>query len=144
MLAVASRAIARAARRIRRQGRAIDAESPPEAYHDVRKSCKNLRYLVDAFGVLWKAKKVSRFTSTLKGLQDVLGEHQDLDVHRDALIAMHRGMVAGGRMPGETHAAMEALVRELGERAERSRGHFARRFERFLELDARRTFRAGS
>ncbi len=37
-------------RRMVQMGRAIDDSSPPEAYHELRKKGKELRYLLELFG----------------------------------------------------------------------------------------------
>jgi CHAD domain-containing protein len=131
----------RAARRVRREGRQIGAESPPAEYHELRKSCKNLRYLIDAFGEILPIKNLSKVTQRLKKLQDVLGEHQDLDVHRDAILRLHRALADDGVLPGETHDAMEHLVEELARRAARARGHFEAEFRGFLEVSLDRRLR---
>ena len=131
---VAAEAVLKAQRRVRRHGRRITSESPPTAYHDLRKCCKNLRYLIDAFGSLWVSKHFSKATRRLKDLQDVLGEHQDLDVHRAAIRAMHRELVEAGEMPPDTHDAMTAMMREMETREVAARGRFAERFRRLLEL----------
>ena len=74
-------------KRIVRMGRAIDAGSPPEAYHELRKKGKELRYLLELFGVkLFDEEAVGPLVRSLKGLQDVLGRHQD----REVQIAMLR------------------------------------------------------
>jgi CHAD domain-containing protein len=138
---VAAAALLRAHRKVRRQGRRITAESPPEAYHELRKSCKNIRYLIDAFGSFWSTKDFKKAAQRLKALQDVLGEHQDLDVHRHAMLAMHRDMVADADMREETHEAMTAIVRELERRAVSARARFGERFERFKAVSLERALR---
>ena len=85
--AVSGERIRKVYERIVRMGRAIDAGSPPEAYHKVRKKAKELRYLLELFGVkLFDEEAVTAFVKSLKGLQDVLGRHQD----REVQIAMLR------------------------------------------------------
>src|SRR5690606_24644839 len=84
----AARPIARVAgRRIRRvyarmveMGTTIDDTSPAEALHNLRKRGKELRYLLELFGGLWSAATVKPMVKRLKGLQDVLGTHQDREV----------------------------------------------------------------
>ena len=44
--------IGRAHRRVLRQGQAITPDSPPERLHDLRKRCKELRYLLEIFASL--------------------------------------------------------------------------------------------
>ena len=49
---LAAASIRRAHRRVLRQGRAITSGSPPERLHDLRKRCKELRYLLESFASL--------------------------------------------------------------------------------------------
>ena len=68
-------------RRMLKMGGAIDASSPAEAYHELRKKGKELRYLLELFGVaLFPEEVVKPMIKTLKALQDVLGRHQDREV----------------------------------------------------------------
>jgi len=126
---------------VRKQGRRITSDSPPAAYHDLRKSCKNLRYLIDVFGSLWVSKHLNKATRRLKELQDVLGEHQDLDVHRAAMRAMHQELVASGEMPPRTHEAMTAMMQEMAVREIAARGLFGERFQRLMALPLDRALR---
>ena len=58
-------------------GGAIDDDSPADDLHELRKRGKELRYLLELFGGLWPTDVVKPMVKTLKGLQDVLGTHQD-------------------------------------------------------------------
>ncbi len=75
--AVAGHRIRSVYRRMVENGRRIDAASPPEALHDLRKRGKELRYLLELFGGLFPGAVVKPTVSSLKGLQDVLGRYQD-------------------------------------------------------------------
>lgn len=62
-------------------GEAITPTSPPAAVHALRKQGKELRYLLDLFGVpLHSADGLAPLIKPLKALQDVLGRHQDREV----------------------------------------------------------------
>jgi CHAD domain-containing protein len=98
---VAGRRIRRVYRRMIDHGSAIDAESPAEALHDLRKTGKELRYLLEFFAALYPREVVKPMIKTLKALQDVLGRHQDratqialLRSSRDDLAAMPDGPAA--------------------------------------------------
>ncbi len=67
---------------------------------------------------------------TLKGLQDVLGRHQDREVQR-ALIRSLRDEVAALPHGPATLMAMGALVQSLGEDEQAARSEFAARFDAF-------------
>jgi CHAD domain-containing protein len=140
---VAARTIRRANRKVRRQGRAIAPDSPPGAYHDLRKSCKNLRYLIDAFGDVLGSKALPKATRRLKALQDLLGEHQDLDVHRSTLQHFHRQLAGEGALPGDTHDAMTRLAVHMDRRAGAVRERFVAQFERFQTIPLGKSLHRG-
>ncbi len=78
--------IAKVYRRMVKMGRAIDADSPPDAYHEIRKQGKELRYLLELFGArLYPADVVKPMTKVLKSFQDVLGRHQTARKRRQTL-----------------------------------------------------------
>ena len=84
---VAGKRIRKVYKRIVRMGRAIESSSPAEDYHELRKKGKELRYLLELFGVkLFDEEAVAPMVKSLKALQDVLGRHQD----REVQIAMLR------------------------------------------------------
>ena len=68
-----------------RQGKAIKASSPDEALHELRLTCKKLRYLLEIFSSLFPRKKINRLISQLKKLQDNLGRYNDLIIQQDRL-----------------------------------------------------------
>jgi CHAD domain-containing protein len=77
---LAAERIRKVYRRMVRDGSAIDDDSPGEALHDLRKRGKELRYLLEMFGGLFRPKVVKPMVATLKDLQDVLGDFQDGEV----------------------------------------------------------------
>jgi len=130
-----------AARRIRRvhgkmvsMGRAIGAggsESPPGDYHELRKKGKELRYLLELFGTpLFDPEVVRPLVKALKGLQDVLGLHQDREVQIEMLRELAQELVA---RPGGPRALMAigTLVDRLEADAAQARGQFAASFAEF-------------
>ena len=119
-------------------GGAIDESSPPEAYHELRKKGKELRYLLELFGVPLFPEEVAKpMIKSLKALQDVLGRHQD----REVQIALLRSLGPDvGEAPGGEAALMAigALVARLGEDERAARGEFAGRFAEFSSKEQRR------
>ena len=83
--AVAAERIRKVYRRMVRDGRAIDDDSPDEALHELRKRGKELRYLLELFGGLFPSDVVKPMVSALKDLQDVLGRFQDRSVQVEML-----------------------------------------------------------
>jgi CHAD domain-containing protein len=114
--------------RIVAMGSRIDDSSPAERYHELRKKGKELRYLLELFGArVFAAEDVDPLVRSLKGMQDVLGRHQD----REVQTAMVRALAAEvAPLPGGGAAclAMGVLVDRLAEDAHAARAEFAERF----------------
>ena len=111
-----------------RMGSAIDADSPPEEYHELRKKGKELRYLLELFGApLYPAEVVKPLVKALKGLQDVLGRHQDREVQAATLRSLQDEVA---RAPGGVAAlvAVGALIQRLAEDEQAARAQFERAF----------------
>ena len=87
---LAARRLRRAHRRVLRQGRAISADSPAEQLHDLRKRCKELRYLLEIFASVFDPQAYQRALKDLKGLQDCLGEFQDHQVQQEETKGVRR------------------------------------------------------
>ena len=136
--AVAGERITKVYRRMIKMGEAIDERSAPEAYHELRKKGKELRYLLELFGApLYPDDVVKPMIRTLKGLQDVLGRHQDREVQVATLRSL-RDQVA--RLPDGAAAvmAMGVLVERLGEDEGAARRAFAERFALFASKSQRK------
>lgn len=75
--ALATPALARLHRRLRRAGKAFDALDD-EARHRARKQLKRLRYCAECLSSLWPDKPWAEYLRRLKKAQDALGAFQDL------------------------------------------------------------------
>lgn len=127
-------------RRVIREGEAIDAGSPAEALHDLRKNCKKLRYLIEFFQSLFAAKKIKTLLKTLKSLQENLGNFQDYEVQVTTLKQFSQRMVAEEAAPTETLLAMGMLIEGLERRQQQARDEFSDRFKQFAQADNRARF----
>ena len=127
-------------RRILADGRAIGDASPAESLHDLRKSCKRLRYLLEFFRGVHPAKAVERTIARLKRLQDNLGTYQDVQVQRAVLeeFREHAGTALGA---AATHA-IDVQCSALAERERKTRAEFAARFAQFDSRRAHKAFAA--
>jgi triphosphatase len=74
--AAAPALISRRYRKWRKAAKRLDETSPPEAFHDVRKKGKRLRYTLEFVSEVY-GKPVQKIVKPLKALQDDLGDHQD-------------------------------------------------------------------
>jgi CHAD domain-containing protein len=114
--------------RILRMGEAIGEGSPAESYHELRKKGKDLRYLLELFGMpLFDHDVVVPLVRVLKGLQDLLGRHQDREV-QVTLVRSLADEVAP--LPGGPAAcmAMGVLVDRLSADEHAARREFPDRF----------------
>lgn len=135
---VAGRRIARVYLQMVRQGRAIDSSSPPDAYHDLRKKGKELRYLLELFGdPLFAPEAVAPMIKALKALQDVLGRHQDREIQIAVLHGLS-GEVQASDGAAAALMAMGVLVGHLRTDEQAARNEFAARFEVFSATPQRR------
>ena len=123
--------IARAHRRVLRDGNAITPSSPPERLHELRKRCKELRYLLEFFGSLYDPGEHWRAVRDLKALQDCLGEFQDTQVQHDEIRALADQMMARRAAPAATLLAMGEIAVGLAARQRKARSEFAGRFRDF-------------
>jgi CHAD domain-containing protein len=128
---VADERIRKMLRRALKEGRGLGDRSPPEEFHELRKTCKKLRYLVEFFQSLYPAAEIRLLVDALKELQDNLGEFQDLHVQAEALRAWAREMEAEGSARAETQLAMGMLVEKLLTRQGEVRREFAEAFRAF-------------
>lgn len=139
---VAHRRTWRMYRRVLKEGRAISADSPPPELHELRKSCKKLRYLMEFFQSLYPPEQIRASIKELKQLQDNLGDFQDLDVQIASLRRYSMEMRRRGEYSAATGRAMEALLGTLEARMGQARDEFQARFERFASDDNHAHFRA--
>jgi CHAD domain-containing protein len=125
---VAAGEIRRAWRLAIGQGRRIDDSSSASELHELRKSCKKLRYLLELFGGLVDPEATRALVGPLKGVQRVLGEVQDLEVESTLLADLAHAL---DRTPKSTPAAREtlrAIEEELEPRRQSARAGFAEAF----------------
>jgi CHAD domain-containing protein len=122
------------------EGLAISADSPAEALHDLRKTCKKLRYALEFFRSLFDESLAGACVKDLKLLQDDLGAFQDLEVQANTLTGCSRELLAEGNVPAEALMAIGVLVEHLRAEQAASRLAFAGIFETFASKKVRRRF----
>jgi CHAD domain-containing protein len=139
-LAVAT--TARTFRKVAAQGAAITGDSPPESLHNLRKRCKELRYVLEFFAPLYDPVAYRKVISDLKQLQDCLGEFQDNQVQREEIHALADAMLAERAAPAATLLAMGEISADLALGQAEAREEFAQRFTRFAGPAGQQRFRA--
>ena len=141
VLDVASERIWRMYRVALKEGNAINTESPAEALHELRKTCKKLRYLMEFFQSLYPSGDIKELIRILKTLQDNLGDFQDYEVQVSTLKNFSHQMVAERQVPPDTLLAMCILIDGLERRQHQAREEFSGRFAGFSQQDNQERFR---
>jgi len=118
-------------KRVLKEGAAITPESPHPELHELRKSCKKLRYLMEFFQSLYPPKGIRAAIKELKQLQGNLGDFQDADVQIAALKGFAMEMRRRGEYTAATGKAIDALLAVLQSRLHQVRAEFESRFELF-------------
>lgn len=104
--------ISAASRRVLRKGSRMSNDSPAQNLHDLRKRCKELRYVLELCGPVLDARDRKTVITGLKGLQDVLGKFQDSEVQLQALREFAEDMLQAGA-PASALLAMGELTGHL-------------------------------
>jgi CHAD domain-containing protein len=131
---LADRRIWKNFKRVLHEGDAINEHSPAEALHDLRKSCKKLRYLMEFFQNLYPEQQIKVFIKNLKGLQEVLGDFQDYAIQEQTLKQFSEEMLAN-QVPANTLLAMGVLIQNLDAFRTKARDDFSAKFMLFKHED---------
>jgi CHAD domain-containing protein len=134
--AFAGERIGKVYRRIVKAGSLIDDGSPPERLHELRKSGKELRYLLEFFASLFPTEVVKPMVGTLKGLQDTLGRFYDREVQATTLRSLRDAVAAVEDGPAAL-MAMGLLVAAIEADQAAARSEFATRFAAFAAAPQR-------
>ncbi|MEO6421825.1 MAG: CHAD domain-containing protein [Candidatus Nitrotoga sp.] len=138
---VANKRIWRMVRRVIKEGKAINASSPPEDLHELRKSCKKLRYLIEFFQSIYPADEIKKLIKVLKSLQNKIGEHQDLHVQIASLATFRSQMKSESVATKRTLVAIDIILQMLEKRQRQVRKIFETRFTVFTENKNRLAFK---
>ncbi len=139
---IAGRRIFKLYRKALLQGRAITPETPAQHLHELRKTCKKLRYLMEFFESLYSPSRTGELLRGLKDLQDNLGAFQDTQVQMESLQQFGREMLQDGSVPSETLLAMGVLVDHLYERQQSVRSRFAEYFKGFAAKEMQASYQS--
>ncbi|NKQ52039.1 CHAD domain-containing protein [Amycolatopsis sp. K13G38] len=130
---LAAERIGQVAKRVDRKARAITPESPAEHVHELRKRCKELRYVLEVFKPLCPPETFRAVLKDLKRLQDVLGAFQDGEVQSDKLRVYAKDMLESKhRPPAATLLAMGELLARFVRQQHESRHELTGALEQFL------------
>lgn len=138
---LADRRIWKVYRQTIKQGSAITDKSPETALHDLRKTCKKLRYLIEFFQSLYPAAEMKTLIKNLKELQEVLGDFQDCAVQEQALTHFSAEMRQQG-CAEQTFIAIAALAKVLEAKHYKARHDFASCFGVFAAPENNTLFKS--
>ncbi|HEY9304731.1 MAG TPA: CHAD domain-containing protein [Mycobacterium sp.] len=139
---LARQRIDRAFRKVVQRGKRITADSPSEQVHELRKRCKELRYLLEVFRPLCADAPYRPLIKELKALQDTLGDFQDGEVQREAVREFAAVMMEQGAAPPATVLAMGELAAQLDAHQLNARGALVGRLKPFLANEIRAQVKA--
>ncbi|MCA9570789.1 MAG: CHAD domain-containing protein, partial [Myxococcales bacterium] len=117
--------------RVVSEGRAVAPSSPPEVLHELRKTCKKLRYVLEVFADVFPAKDHAKAVKALRALQRVLGAFQDREVQADVLTDLAEALLDEQEAETGTMLALGALVDDLRRQQQAARDAFPSTFAQF-------------
>jgi CHAD domain-containing protein len=117
-------------KRVLHKGSAITSLTSAETFHELRKTCKKMRYLLEFFQSLYQDNQMTILIKKLKDLQEVLGDFQDYDVQECNLKKFSSEMLTKN-IPVNTFLAMGVLIQNLNSHKCRARKQFDSRFEAY-------------
>lgn len=106
-------------RKALRQGRGLGPHAPDEKFHRLRKTIKKLRYLLEARSAANNGSRALGGIRSLKGMQTILGDLNDISVQVELLEALREDFAAG---VGDSHDTASCIVVLLESAAERRLG----------------------
>ncbi len=124
-----------------KQGSVITEHSPATALHELRKTCKKLRYLLEFFQSLYPPPEIKTLIKNLKELQELLGNFQDCAVQKLALQHFCEE-IQGSGCSQQTFLAIEKLVQVLDSKSCKARADFSGCFTVFAAPENRSVFKA--
>lgn len=129
---LASEVIRHRYRKAFKVGVELTPESPDVDMHRLRMQGKKLRYLLEFFAALYPREDIRHLVKVLKGLQDNLGEYQDLSVLLESLPG-YAEKLNGGERSARARGALEPLMAHLRERKHQVRVEFAAAWAKFAQ-----------
>jgi CHAD domain-containing protein len=129
--------VARLARRVRREGSRLGPDAPADDLHELRITCKKLRYLLECAREAAATEEQRRCVRALKGLQQVLGDFNDACLQAFELERLAEPLAERAPL---ALLPLGRLVEHRREAERAARAGFAERFEAFASRRTRRDF----
>lgn len=131
IIEVANERIWRLYRRLLRDGGAITDDSTAQLLHALRKTGKELRYLMELFIYLYPTTPIRVLIGELKIVQNNLGDFNDLEVQALMLRGLKTELHAEGELPTGVADCVDQLIALVLEKQRKKRFAFADCFKRF-------------
>ncbi len=138
--AVAGAALQAAFSRVIKLGGGQRRRGSMEQLHELRKACKELRYLLEAFKELYGKDRFEAPINGLKDLQDNLGEICDFAIQQNIVRELRLRLTAEGGVA--LYPVMVRWAKWLRKRRDRARDSFADSYDRFVRKRNRKLFEA--
>ncbi|MCF7971719.1 MAG: CHAD domain-containing protein [Methylococcaceae bacterium] len=117
-------------KRLIKEAEEITECSPAKVLHELRKTCKKLRYLMEFFQSLYPDNEINALIKALKGFQSVLGDFQDYEVQETSLKKFSEEMMVN-KVQSNTFLAMGVLVQHLDTKRCAARQDFSKQYALF-------------
>ena len=128
-------------RRIMKESNEISEDSPYMDLHELRISCKKLRYLLEIFQSFYPRKKIKILINRLKQLQDTLGDFCDYHVQIESFSKFEQQMAVETGMSTETEDAINKLIEVIATKQQEKRLEFTEKFQEFSSEKMKNQFR---
>jgi len=137
---VAGKTLWKLYRQVLKEDVAITLHSSDENLHELRKTCKKFRYMIEFFQDYYPNKSIKNLLNILKQFQDNLGDFQDLCIQTTQLNHFAEQMQQEGLANTKTVMAMGVLVEKLNTRKTRVRFEFDQHSKTFAQPDIKEAF----
>jgi len=127
-------------KRLLKEAGAISDSTAAEALHDLRKTCKKLRYLMEFFHSLYPADEIKTLLKALKGFQNILGDFQDYEIQELQIKQFSQEMMANN-VSSNTFLSMGVLVQYLDSMKCDARKGFSKQFTAFKQIENQAVFK---
>jgi CHAD domain-containing protein len=138
---LARQRIHRRYRQIIQEGQQLVEEAPDELLHALRIDCKKLRYLLEFFASLFPQEQIDALIGQMKGLQNALGEFNDLSVQRAYLLRAAETLPTSGPDSRKELVAIGYLIKRMDDDKNAVRAGLATTFAGFAAPANRKSYR---
>ncbi len=137
---VAAEHIARIYKKLKKEGKRLHPDSPAADFHDLRKTCKKIRYLIEFFKDLYPDVRAKKLIAQLKQLQASLGAFQDLQVQQNSLSRYRADMLAEHSLTPRCDSAFDLLIESLASHENELKRNCMLVWKRFIRCAERDAF----